>query len=80
MGMGGFKKGRAYQFRPLGSRAHNAVSPHSNAGMRRVRYEYLSDERGSGTTLALFRSCAGGWRESFTPAQLGDYEVREAKA
>ena len=78
--MGGFKKGRAYQFSPAKSHAHNAVSPHSNAGlMRRVRYEYVSDERGRGTTLALFRSCAGGWRESFTPAQLGDYEVREAK-
>jgi hypothetical protein len=79
--MNGFKKGRAYQFTPLTkSHAHNAVSPHSNAGMRRVRYEYVSEERGRGVPLLLFRSAAGKWRESFTPAQLGDYEVREMKA
>ena len=77
--MNGFKKGREYQFRPVSSHAHNAVSPHSNAGMRQVRYEYLSEERGHGVPLLLFRSAAGRWRESFTPAQLGDYEVREAK-
>ena len=76
-----FKKGRAYQFTPLTkSHAHNAAGPRSNAGMRRVKYEYLSEERGHGVPLLLFRSAAGKWRESFTPAQLGDYDVREARA
>jgi hypothetical protein len=71
-----FKKGRTYRFSPLNRQGGR---PGQKDDMRKAaRYEYLSRERGSGVDMLLFRSVAGRWRESFTPAQIGDYEVREA--
>jgi hypothetical protein len=71
-----FRKGRAYQFK---SSNYKNVTVFSNMGISSIRYEFLSEEQGSGTKLFLFRSANGGWRESFTPCQLEGYEIREAK-
>jgi hypothetical protein len=74
-----FEKGKAYQFRirRVGRGSGTKVAFH-NTGIKAVTYEYLSQEKGCGMTLHLFQSVGGKWRESFTPEQIGDYEVREA--
>jgi hypothetical protein len=75
-----FEKGRAYRFLPRSAgRWGGHEPPQSKPGASRAEYAYLSEERGCGVTLLLFQSVGGKWLESFTPAQVGDYEVREAR-
>jgi hypothetical protein len=71
-----FKKGRAYRFLP---RIQNGTSGRWPIPEAKTGYVYLSQERGRGVAIQIFQNIAGKWRESFTPAQLGDYEVRKAR-
>jgi hypothetical protein len=74
-----FRKGGLYQFKSLRAWREKSGAPYSNSRITSVRYVYLSPEQGNGMTLHIFQSVTGKWRESFTPAQLGDYDVMEAR-
>jgi hypothetical protein len=71
-----FKKGRSYQFRRSASgQVHSNTTTWGNP----LRYTFMFPVEGNGVTMMVFRSTEGGWLETFTPLQLADYVVKEAK-
>lgn len=68
-----FHPGATYRFDYVRKRP---IIKNGDGDARRVtKYTFMREAQGAGVTLYMFRHALAGYRESFTPCQLGDHII-----
>lgn len=70
-----FRKGAAYRFEY--GRRESAAKAAGETARKSAKYTFDRKIKGDGVMLYLFHHALAGYRESFTPEQLGDHAIKE---